>query len=322
VLLWFFAVFAAAASAQIQTERIAGSLTEQDTGATGSDSLAANPPGRFYAPADDSVFDSPRGAGEPLPDVKALFLEVLKNQKAIEEMQKRYTCRVVEEQEEVGGKGQVKSRKIRESEVFHIAGAEVKRLTARDGQPLSPEEQKKEDRRFNKEFDEQISKEAGFARHPDKRERRQAKDEQRLSDILRAIRFCNPRRERFRGQEVIAVDFGPNPDYKPQKLMEKIAQKLAGVVWIDEQARDVARLEAHFIDSAKFGGGVVASIDKGSRFVFEQAKVNGEVWLPVYDEVHFGGRLLFLKSKANQIDRYSDCKKFHAESKIVPVGDP
>jgi head-tail adaptor len=53
--------------------------------------------------------------------------------------------------------------------------------------------------------------------------------------------------------------------------------------------------------------------------VFEQAKVNNEVWLPVYQEVHAAGRFLLFKLKANEIERYTDCKKFHAESKITIV---
>jgi hypothetical protein len=89
-------------------------------------------------------------------------------------------------------------------------------------------------------------------------------------------------------------------------------------MWIDEKARDVARLEAHFSNNVKIGGGLLASVDKGSAFVFEQAKVNNEVWLPTYDEIHVAGRFLVLKVKANQIDRYSDYKKFHAESTFLP----
>jgi hypothetical protein len=275
----------------------------------------------FNSSTDDSIFDFPRTSGAPLPDIKALFLDVFKNQKAIEEMQKQYTCHLVEEEEQIDGKNQVKSRRIREYEVFDIGGDEIRRLLTKAGKPLSPEERKKEDERFNKEFDKATQKEAEFARDPEKRRKQEARNEQQLSDILRAIRFTNARRERFRGQEVIAVDFGPNPEYKPKKMMESVAQKLVGVIWIDEQARDIARFEAHFSDSAKVGGGILASVEKGSNFVFEQAKVNDEVWLPVYDEVHIGGRVLFLKAKANQIDRYSDYKKFHAESKIVVVGD-
>jgi len=46
--------------------------------------------------------------------------------------------------------------------------------------------------------------------------------------------------------------------------------------------------------------------------------VNGEIWLPSYGRnPYFSGRLLFFKGNVNQIDRYSDYKKFHADSKIV-----
>ncbi len=45
-----------------------------------------------------------------------------------------------------------------------------------------------------------------------------------------------------------------------------------------------ARLEAYFADSVKIGGGLLASVQKGTSFVFEQAFVNNEVWLPTYEE--------------------------------------
>jgi hypothetical protein len=279
----------------------------------------------FNAPVDDAVFSFPRAATIPLPDMKALFLEVGRNQKAIEQMQKQYTCHLISEEQGTASKGQETPKTIREFEVFHVGDGEVRRLVAIAGKPLPADVQRKEDDRFNKQFEEQTKRqakeEAELARNPKKREKEGAEDESDLFSLLRAIRFSNPRRERFRGQDVIAVDFGANPDYKPKKMMEGIAQKMAGVIWIDEQAHDVARMEAHFRDSAKIVGGVLASLDKGSNMVVEQAKVNGEVWLPVYDEVHFAGRVLFLKARANQIDRYTDCKKFHAESKFTAGQD-
>jgi hypothetical protein len=120
---------------------------------------------------------------------------------------------------------------------------------------------------------------------------------------------------------VIAVDFGPNPDHKPKGLGETFAHSLAGVMWIDEQAHQIARVEAHFTDSVKVAGGVLASLEKGSNMVVEQAKVNDEVWLPVYAEVHIAGRLLFFKAKENDVERYSDYKKFSTDTRILP-GDP
>jgi hypothetical protein len=223
------------------------------------------------------------------------------------------------EEEKIDSKGKVNSKTVKEYEVFYVAGEEVRRLIAKDGKPLAGDEKKKEDERFNKEFAKLQKHAAELAADPKKQKKEQEKEDAQLSDFLRAMRFTNPRRERFRGQDVIAVDFGPNPEYKPKKAIERVIQKVSGVVWIDDKARDVARLEAHFDDSAKLGAGILASLDKGSNLVFEQAMVNNEVWLPSYSEVHASGRILVVKLRSNEINRYTDYKKFHAESTIKIV---
>src|SRR6266436_3848745 len=140
-------------------------------------------------------------------------------------------------------------------------------------------------------------------------------DEPGIEVFLRACQFVNPRRERFRGQDVLVFDFEPNPEFKPHKLVEKLAQKLAGVVWVDEKAHDVARLEAYFTGDMKIAGGLLASLQKGSSIVYEQAFVNNEVWLPTYVEAHFGARFLLVKGfKGSVVTRYSDYKRFNVET--------
>ncbi len=132
----------------------------------------------------------------------------------------------------------------------------------------------------------------------------------------------NPRRERFRGQDVLVFDFEPNPEFKPHKMAEKVVHELAGVIWIDEKAHDVARLEAYFVGDFKFAGGVIANLQKGTSFTFEQAFVNNEVWLPTYEEAHVGVRVLLVKGfKINAVTRYSDYKKFNVES-VASIGKP
>ncbi len=250
---------------------------------------------------------------------RTLVRDVTKNQNAIDELQKQYTCHVTEEQETFDSKGRVTSKTTREYEAFNIGGEEVRHLVARDGKPLEGNEKKKADERFNKLFEKQTREAEAAARDTKKQAKQEEKDDAQISDFLRVVRFTNPRRERFRGEDVIAVDFGPNPDFKPRKTVENVIHQMAGVVWIDEKARDVARLEAHFNGNVKIAGGVVGSLEKGSSFVFEQARVNDEVWLPTYAEVHLSGRfVVFLKLKANQIERYTDYRKFRAETKFTP----
>jgi hypothetical protein len=264
----------------------------------------------------DSIFDFPRAEGRPLPDVAKLLLDIDKNQKTVDEILKKYTCHLTEEEEKTDSNGQVTSRTVKEYDIFYVGEDEVRHLLAKDGKPLEGDEKKKEDERFSKDFDEKKKKQAALDNDPKKQAKQDEAEQAQISDFLRAERFTNPRRELFRGQEVIVFDFGPNPDYKPKNLAENIVQKLGGVLWVDEQARDVARLEARFNDNVKIGGGILGSLSKGSNLVFEQTMVNNEVWLPSYSEVHASARLVFLKVKENEIDRYSDYKKFSSEVKL------
>ena len=270
----------------------------------------------FNSPVADSTFAFPSLAGRPLPDIPSLLRDVVKNQDIVENIQKQYTCRVTETEEKIDSQGTITSTTVSDYDVFYVAGEEVRHLVAKNGQPLTGEEKQKEDDRFNKEFDKLRKKQEELAADPKKQQKQSEEDEAQISDFLRAERFTNPRRERFRGQDVIVFDFGPNPDYKPRNLAESIVQKLVGVIWVDEQARDVVRLEAQFSENAKIAGGLLASLSKGSNFVFEQAMINNEVWLPSYFEVHASARVLFVHAKANVIDRYSNYRKFQVETQI------
>jgi hypothetical protein len=282
----------------------------------GRDYLIAVTHVEINSPVKDALFDFRHADSRPLPDIAYLLRDLQKNQKAAEEIVKRYTCHLSEEEEKLSSNGEVSSHSVKDYDIFYAGEDEIRHLLAKDGKPLEGDEKKKEDQRFSKEFDAAKKKQAELANDPKKQQKEDERDQAQISDFLSAENFTNPRREIFRGQEVIVFDFGPNPDYKPKNMMENLVQKLVGVIWVDEQARDVVRLEARFSDNFKIGGGLVASLSKGSTFVFEQTLVNNEVWLPSYDEVHAAARLVFVKVKANQIDRYSDYKKFSSEIKL------
>src|ERR1700676_4384520 len=194
----------------------------------------------------------------------------------------------------------------------------------RRNQKSKKKKQKKENEKTQKEIREYEAKKEKKEAKEAKEKANEKKDDEDpgIEVFLRACQFVNPRRERFRGQDVLVFDFEPNPEFKAHKLAEKLVQKLAGVVWIDEKSHDVARLEAYFVGDFKFAGGVLANLQKGTSFVFEQAFINNEVWLPTYAEVHVGVRILVVKGfKVNAVIRYSDYKRFNVES-ISTLGKP
>jgi hypothetical protein len=274
----------------------------------------------------ERVFDFPKKSQVQLPDLKALFKEIDENQKAIDKLKENYAGTRSEEETEFDKTGKISKRELHEYSFFYLSGHEVSTLLKKDGKPLSEEEQKKENEKVQKEIQD-IEKRDAKKEAKEEKAREEGKDKKEDDDVgietfLRACQFVNPRRERFRGQDVLVFDFEPNPEFKPHKLAEKVVHELAGVVWIDEKARDVARLEAYFVGDFRFGGGVIANLQKGTSFVFEQAFINNEVWLPTYEEAHVGVRVLLVKAfKLNEVTRYSDYRRFNVES-IAVIGKP
>ena len=267
----------------------------------------------------ERVFDFPRKSQVQLPDLKALFKEIDDNQKAIDKLKENYAGTRSEDETEFDGSGKVKKREQKESTFFYLNGTEVSTLVKKDGKPLSDDEQKKENERVQKRIRElqekHDKKEAKKEKAKEAGKEENDKDEPGIEVFLRACQFVNPRRERFRGQDVLVFDFEPNPDFKPHKLEERVAHALAGVVWVDEKAHSVARLEAYFVGDFKMAGGLLINLQKGTSFVFEQSFINGEVWLPTYMEAHIGVRVLLAKTfRVSSVTRYSDYKKFNVES--------
>jgi hypothetical protein len=274
----------------------------------------------------ERVFDFPIKSQVKLPDLKALFKEIDDNQKAIDKLKENYAGTRVEEETDFEKDGKVKKTEVKEFTFFYLDGQEISTLVKKDNKALSAEEQKKENEKTQKEIQD-IQKRESKTEAKDEKAKDEGKKEKNDDDVgvesfLRTCQFVNPRRERFRGQDVLVFDFEPNPEYKARNIVEKIVQKLAGVIWIDEKAHDVARLEAYFVGDFKFAGGLLANLQKGTSFIFEQAYLNNEVWLPTYEEAHAAVRVLLVKGfKLNAITRYSDYKKFNVET-LATVAKP
>ncbi len=267
----------------------------------------------------ERVFDFPRKSQVQLPDLKKLFAEIDANQKTIDKIRENYTGRQATEETEFDGLGKVTKVQREEHTFFYMNGQEISTLVAEDGKPLSAEKQAKENERTQKRIQElqkqQAKKTEKEEKASEERKKEKDDDEPGVEIFLRACQFINPRHERFRGQDVLVFDFEGNPEYKPKNIAEHVAQQLAGVIWVDEKQHEVARLEAYFVKDFRFAGGLLANLQKGTSFIFEQTFVNNEVWLPTYEEAHVGVRVLLVKAfKVNEVTRYSDYQRFNVDT--------
>jgi hypothetical protein len=255
----------------------------------------------------------------PLPELEPLLKAITDNQDKIDEMRERYTCRAVEIERKHDGDGRVKETETRVYEVTPLGGSFVEKLISVNGKELSASEREKEDKRVQKEVEEIIKRRE---KKEHKEEQARAKGEEKkdddveIKDFLRISEITSVRREMFRGHEVIAFDFEPRKGFKAKNRAEDIVNKLAGTIWVDETARQVARLEARLTDSYKIGGGMLASIGASTAFSFEQEKIGDEIWMPSSMEANISARVLLLAKFNRSVERrYSDYKKYQIDSK-------
>lgn len=279
-----------------------------------------------------TVFNYPKISNDPLPDIPTLLKELQANEDRIENILENYTYKQTNISRELGNDGVLREK---ESETFQLTfykGNRIRRLISKNGKPLSAEEQEKEDKRVQeriKDIEKEITnKEERTVRQsasgaPDEDNKRIS-----IAEVLRASKLINPRREQFRGREVIVFDFEPNPDFdfKNAKSFLKFFGKTAGVMWIDEKDKQVARVEAVLFDSYKIGGGLLANLKKGASFILENKRINNEVWLPSTADINLSVKILLVKGiNVNQLIKYSDYQKFNTEiqdSKIDEIKNP
>lgn len=267
-----------------------------------------------------SEFNLPTPAGKPLPDIATLLRDLQANEENVESLIDKYSFVQKSTKRELGKDGILRDTESETVQLSFYKGRRITRLIEKNGRPLNEREQADADRDAAKgveEIEKDIAKEDAKMLRQD-RTGTPSSDSRRVSiaEVLRASKLLNPRRERFRGRDVIVFDFEPDPsfDMRNAKSMLKFFGKTAGVMWIDEKDKQVARLEAVLFESYKVGGGVLAKLNKGASFTLEKERVNDEIWLPSQTEINLSVRVLLLKGiSVNQVIRSYDYRVFETE---------
>jgi hypothetical protein len=244
-------------------------------------------------------------AGAPIPEIHQLMREVQEHQRQVDTVRENYTFSSTQVTQDIDANGQVKKTETDEYEVFFVNSHEIDRRVKKDGKTLDGHDEQKETERVTRQV------EKAQKTPPDKPLDGPEISITRMLDIMDVH---NPRRELYRGRPAIVFDFLGRKDAKTHGLAEDASKKLQGTLWIDEADREVAHLEVSFDDNFHVAGGLVANVQKGSNFRFDQAPLDG-VWLPTGGEGTVQLRLLLVKAiRQHFTERDYDFKKFHVET--------
>ncbi len=248
------------------------------------------------------------GTAPPPPDIRKLMAEVMDHQKQLEKVRENYTYHASLTTQELDSSGKVTKTETEEDEVFFVNAHRILRTVRKDGKPLSDHDQQKEQEHVNKLVEKAVKTPPGEPLEG-------PNVNVSVTHLLEIMQVSNPRREEFRGRPTIIFDFAGLHDAKTHGMAEDASKKLAGTLWVDEKDRQVARMEARFTDNFHIGGGLVANVQKGSSFYFDQAPVNGEIWFPTGAEGHIEARVLLLKGIRQHVTEHnSDYQRFSVDA--------
>jgi hypothetical protein len=275
-----------------------------------------------------SEFDFPNISGKQLPDLTTLLADLRANEDKVDEILDTYAFTQKQTKRELGKDGVLRETSSETYQLSFYKGYRIRRLIEKNGKPLSAPDQADADRDASKrvaEIEKNIAKDQARAGSqsstgtPSERGGRIS-----IAEVLRASKLMNPRRERFRGRDVIVFDFEPDPafDFKNAQSMVKFFGKTAGVMWVDEQDKQVARIEAVLFDNFNVGGGILAKLRKGASFTLDQERINNEIWLPSQTDINLSVRVFLVKGiDVNQLIRSYDYRKFETEVKDATINE-
>ena len=287
------------------------------------------------APASAPDGSQTREPARPLPDLtpdadgalsqeqmRALTRVVAENYRANHKQQRDYTYIEREVRKKLDGKGQVKSTEVRTYEVMAIYGEQFERLIEKDDKPLSEKDAAKEEERIQREVEKRKNEsEEERAKRQAEEEKRRAKNREFVGDVAEAYNFRLVGSELLNGRDAWVIAGKPRAGFEPHGKAARFLANFHGRMWIDKSDMQLVKLDVEAMDTVSVGW-VLARIHKGTRLVYEQIRVNDEVWLPGHLNFRLDARIALFKGYNEESEQtYRDYRKFRTAARVVGVGE-
>lgn len=179
------------------------------------------------------------------------------------------------------------------------------RLLSINDRPLTPEEQQKEDARVNRLLDPS---------QMNAKRKEQKEDEDRTRKMVGALpdafNYQYVGTEEKNGHMMVNLKFTPNPNFSPPSRETLVFQGMEGTMTVDATAKRIAKIDGTMMKDVSIGWGIIGHLDKGGRFVVEQAPVGDDQWEVKMMKLNFTGKALIFKNiRIDSVDAATDFKR-------------
>jgi hypothetical protein len=172
--------------------------------------------------------------------------------------------------------------------VIETAEGRADRIVLFNGEPLSPEQQVRQQHRLEKLLSD---------RDALKNELKDQKSEtQRRIRIVRA--FPKAFFFAYAGVEkgLLRFNFRPDPDFSPKDRETQMYRGMEGSVWIEPAQERIVRIEGILVKDVSFGWGIVGHLNKGGIYEIAQTQLAPGKWRITTLDVNLKGKMFLFNS--------------------------
>ena len=181
-------------------------------------------------------------------------------------------------------------QKVTVSQVTAVAGMPFEKVLTRNGQPLPPSEQRREEDKYKKFLAERAT--------PDAQQKKIAEYENArrfLREVPEAFDFELLPEETINGRANYVVKCTPKPGYVARDSKARMFSKINATLWVDKQDVRWTKARANVIDSVSIGW-IMARINQGAKIGIEQTRIADNLWLPSEIDVNGMVKILLVKN--------------------------
>jgi hypothetical protein len=178
--------------------------------------------------------------------------------------------------------------------VVEVNDGPLRRLIAVDNKLLTTAEAEAEQRRIDY-----------LVSHPDEfRRQNQAHkdDETRATQLMQMLSTAYILTPNGEVNGCTRFTFQPKPEFRPSSYQERVAHELAGTVSVKQPEDRLCTLEGRILHPVEFGFGILGRVNEGGHFSLARKQIDGKNWKTDRFSVHINGRVLMLKTLAQNQD--------------------
>ncbi|MDE3198124.1 MAG: hypothetical protein KGN84_17380, partial [Acidobacteriota bacterium] len=180
------------------------------------------------------------------------------------------------------------------SQIAPLDGTPYERVISKNGRPLTPEEQRKENEKYDREM-KRRQRETPAERTA--RIEKYEKERSFIKDVPGAYSFRLRGEEAINGRPAWVVDLNPRQTFIPTTSHGSILKHIKGKLWIDKQDLHWVKAVADVVDTVSFGF-ILARIGSGAHISMDFTRLRDALWVPRSVTVRGEARVLLVHTKS------------------------